>query len=82
MIVYVVNSEYAYGTYSGSNCVGVYDSREKAEKVMKDQIENIKNRWTCFKDAGEIQMMTIEDRVIISSKNRSETIKIDVKKVF
>ena len=46
MIVYVVNSEYAYGTYSGSNCVGVYDSREKAEKVMKDQIENIKNRWS------------------------------------
>ena len=49
---------------------------------MNGQIENIKNRWTCFKDAGEINMMTIEDRVIISSKNRSETIKIDVKKVF
>lgn len=82
MIVYVVNSEYAYGTYSGSNCVGVYDSREKAEKVMKDQIENIKNRWAYFKDAGEIKMMTIEDRVIISSKNRSEAIKIEVKKVY
>lgn len=82
MVVYVVNSEYAYGTYSGSNCIGVYDSRKKAEEVMKDQIENIKNRWTCFKDAGEIKMMTIEDRVIISSKNRSETIKIEVKKVF
>ena len=81
MIVYVVNSEYAYGTYSGSNCVGVYDSREKAEKVMNDQIENIKNRWTCFKDAGEIKMMTIEDRVIISSKNRSEAIKIEARQL-
>ena len=81
MIVYVVNSEYAYGTYSGSNCVGVYDSREKAEKVMKDQIENIKNRWAYFKDAGEINMMTIEDRVIISSKNRSEAIKIEARQL-
>ena len=81
MIVYVVNSEYAYGTYSGSNCVGVYDSREKAEKVMNDQIENIKNRWACFKDAGEIKMMTIEDRVIISSKNRSEAIKIEARQL-
>lgn len=81
MIVYVVNNEYAYGTYSGSNCVGVYDSREKAEKVMKDQIENMKNRWACFKDAGEINMMTIEDRVIISSKNRSEAIKIEARQL-
>ena len=49
---------------------------------INNKIENIKNRWAYFKDAGEINMMTIEDRVIISSKNRSETIKIDVKKVF
>lgn len=82
MIVYVVNSEYAYGTFSGSNCIGVYDSREKAEKVMKDQIENTRKRWECFKDAGEIKTMTIEDRVIISSKNRSETVKIEAKKVY
>ena len=81
MLVYVVNNEYAYGTYSGSNCVGVYDSREKAEKVMKDQIENMKKRWACFKDAGEINMMTIEDRVIISSKNRSEAIKIEARQL-
>ena len=38
MIVYVVNSEYAYGTFRGSLCIGVYDSKEKAQKVMKDQI--------------------------------------------
>lgn len=82
MIVYVVNSEYAYGIFSGSNCIGVYDSREKAEKVMKDQIENTRKRWECFKDAGKIEMMTIEDRVMISSKNRRETVKIEAKKVY
>lgn len=82
MIVYVVNSEYAYGTYSGSNCVGVYDSREKAEKVMKDQIENTNNRWTNFGKANDTEVIITDDMSVISLEDKCETIKIIEKKVY
>ena len=82
MIVYVVNSEYAYGPFRGSLCIGVYDSKEKAQKVMKDQIENTNNRWTNFGKANDIEVIIIDDMSVISLEDKCETIKIIEKKVF
>lgn len=82
MIVYVVNSEYAYGTYRGSLCIGVYDSKEKAQKVMKDQIENTNNRWTNFGKANDTEVIITDDMSVISLEDKCETIKIIEKKVY
>lgn len=42
MKVYVLNVEYAYGTLNGSECVAVFDTEEKAQKVMEWEIEKTK----------------------------------------
>lgn len=39
MKVYVLNMEYRYGTSNGTECVGVYDTEEKAQKAMENEIE-------------------------------------------
>lgn len=46
MKVYVLNMEYAYGTLNGMECVGVFDTEEKAQKVMEWEIEKTKKKWT------------------------------------
>ena len=82
MIVYVVNSEYAYGTFRGSFCIGVHDSKEKAQKVMKDPIENTNKRWTNFGKANDTEVIITDDISVISLEDKCETIKIIEKKVF
>ena len=82
MIVYLVNSEYAYGTFRGALCIGVYDSKEKAQKVMKDQIENTNNRWTNFGKANDTEVIITDDMSVISLEDKCETIKIIEKKVY
>ena len=42
MKVYVLNMEYTYGTIKGIECVGVYDTKEKAQKAMEDRIDRTK----------------------------------------
>lgn len=46
MEVYVLNVEYAYGTLNGVECVGVFDTEEKAQKVMEWEIEKTEKKWT------------------------------------
>lgn len=50
MKVYVLNMEYAYGTLNGVECVGVYDTEEKAQKALEDEIERVRERWQGFKE--------------------------------
>lgn len=39
MNVFVLNMEYAYATLKGVECVGVYDTEEKAQKAMEESID-------------------------------------------
>lgn len=46
MKVYVLSQEWGNGTLNGMECVGVFDTEEKAQKVMEWEIEKIKKKWT------------------------------------
>ena len=46
MKVYVLNKEWGNGTLNGSECVGVYDTEEKAQKVMEGEIKKTEKKWT------------------------------------
>lgn len=45
MKVYVLIMERTYGIYNELDCVGVYDTEEKAQGAMEEEIDHIKNRW-------------------------------------
>lgn len=85
MKVYVLNVEYAYGTLNGVECVGVYDTEEKAQKVMEGEIEEAEKKWTdrcdSFENAKNINA-TIGIRVAtISSVGRYKHYLISEKEV-
>lgn len=44
MNVFVLNMEYTYGTLKGVECVGVYDTEEKAQKAMRTE-KKWKEHW-------------------------------------
>lgn len=46
MKVYVLNKEYVHGMFNGMECVGVFDTEEKAQKVMEGEIKKIEKKWT------------------------------------
>lgn len=45
MDVYVLNKEFGYGTLYGAECVGVFDTEEKAQKAMEWEIEKTEKKW-------------------------------------
>lgn len=46
MKVYVLIKDYAYGRVKGVECVGVYDTKEKAQKAMEEEIDMTEKNWT------------------------------------
>lgn len=85
MEVYVLNVEFANGTLNGVECVGVFDTEEKAQKVMEWEIEKTKKKWTewcgTFEDAENINT-TIGIRVAtISTEGRYKHYLVSEKKV-
>ena len=43
-----MNKEFGYGTLYGAECVGVYDTEEKAQKVMEGEIKKTEKKWTAW----------------------------------
>lgn len=48
MKVYVLNKEYGNGTLNGAECVGVFDTEEKAQKAMEGEIKKTEEKWTAW----------------------------------
>lgn len=59
MNVFVLNMEYVYGTFKGIECVGVYDTKEKAQKAMEDRIDRTKKNWKEHWDADITKHLNI-----------------------
>lgn len=59
MKVYVLSMDWAYGRVKGIECVGVYDSKEKAQKVMEEEIDATKKEWTAHWDADVAKLLKI-----------------------
>lgn len=59
MEVYVLNMEYTYGTIKGIECVGVYDTKEKAQKAMEERIDRTEKNWKEHWDADITKHLNI-----------------------
>lgn len=82
MKVYVLNVEFAYGTLNGVECVGVFDTEEKAQKVMEWEIEKTEKKWTERCENFENINTTIGIRVAtISTEGRYKHYRVSEKKV-
>lgn len=85
MKVYVLSYEWGNGTLNGMECVGVFDTEEKAQKVMEWEIEKIKKKWTeqCenFENAKNINTTIGIGVATISTEDRYKHYRISEKKV-
>lgn len=59
MNVFVLNMEYLYGTFKGIECVGVYDTKEKAQKAMEESIDRTEKKWKEHWDADITKHLNI-----------------------
>lgn len=60
MKVYVLIEDYAYGRVKGVECVGVYDTKEKAQKSLEDEIDMTEKNWTEHWCADVIKFLKIK----------------------
>lgn len=85
MKVFVLNKEYGYGTLNGVECVGVFDTEEKAQKVMEWEIEKTEKKWTekCenFENAKNINTTIGIGVATISTENRYKHYLVSEKEV-
>lgn len=59
MKVYVLIMNYAYGNIKDVARVGVYDTKEKAQKAMEEEIDATKKKWTEHWDADAAKLLKI-----------------------
>lgn len=59
MNVFVLNMEYAYGIINGTDCMGVYDTEEKAQKAMEEKIDISEKKWKEQWDADSTKHLNI-----------------------
>lgn len=85
MKVYVLNKEWGNGTLNGSECVGVYDTEEKAQKVMEGEIKKTEKKWTAWskylKNAKNFNTTIGIGVATISSEGRYKHYLVSEKKV-
>lgn len=69
MKVYVLNKEWGNGTLNGSECVGVYDTEEKAKEKMHRAIAETEEVW--------LEDMNPADENKISITKLGETLRLE-----
>lgn len=58
MKVYVLIMDCAYGSVKDVECEGVYDTKEKAQKAMEEEIDATKKKWSDW-DADVAKLLKI-----------------------
>lgn len=84
MNVFVLNMEYAYGTIEGVECIGVYDTKEKAQRAMVEKIDATEKNWKEHWDADITKHLNIikgEETGVISTLTMNKYFTITEKEV-